>query len=65
MTVVHIAPTRGAAEELKARLETEGLLVVLRPVEQNRSGERGSYEVLVPQTEAEEALEILNAPNKR
>ena len=65
MTVVHIASSREAAEALKARLETEGLLVVVRAVEQEKSSERGCYEVLVPQTEAEEALEILNAPNKR
>lgn len=64
MTVVHIAPTREAAEATKARLEEEGLLVVVRPVAEVRPRERSHYELLVPQAEAEEALFILNAPRK-
>ncbi|MDI6870922.1 MAG: glutamate decarboxylase [Bacillota bacterium] len=61
LTVVHIAPNREAAEAAKARLEEEGLLVVVRAVEEVQRGERRYYEVLVPQGEAEEALAILNA----
>lgn len=65
LTVVHIAPNREVAEGLKARLEEEGLLVVVRAVVATATGGRCSYELLVPQTEAEEALEILNdAPRK-
>jgi hypothetical protein len=64
LTVVHIAPSREAAEATKARLEEEGLLVVLRRVEAVRARERGHYELLVPQAEAEEALVVLNAPRK-
>jgi hypothetical protein len=60
--VVHIAPNREAAEGTKARLAEEGLLAVVRAVERATVARRGYFEVLVPQTEAEEALEILNTP---
>ncbi|MGE5554261.1 MAG: glutamate decarboxylase [Betaproteobacteria bacterium] len=64
LTVVHIAPTRQAAEATKARLEKEGLLVVVRAAEEGRPRARIYYELLVPQAEAEEALAVLNAPSK-
>ncbi|MGC8489521.1 MAG: hypothetical protein ACP5QO_15075 [Clostridia bacterium] len=58
-TVVYIAPSRAAAERLKAVLEREGLLANLRPLDVDENG-RGSVEVLVPEAEAEEAQEVLN-----
>lgn len=61
LTVVHIAPNRETAERIKARLEEEGLLVMVRPVERLDPGKHSHYELLVPHTEAEEALAILNA----
>lgn len=61
LTVVHIAPNREAAEVVKARLEKEGLLVVVRAVEELQAARRGMYELLVPQAEAAEALEVLSA----
>ncbi|MGE5507803.1 MAG: hypothetical protein ACM3RP_04870 [Chitinophagales bacterium] len=59
-TVVHIAPSRVSADQLKARLESEGLLVMVRPVEALTQGGDGHFELLVPEAEAEEAHEILN-----
>ncbi len=64
LTVVHIAPNRETAEEIKSRLEAEGLLAIVRAVENLRPGERSYFELLVPQTEAEEAFAILNAPHR-
>lgn len=61
LTVVHIAPNREAADRIKARLEEEGLLVMVRPVSRLDSGKYSHYELMVPHAEAEEALAILNA----
>ncbi|HAI87742.1 MAG TPA: glutamate decarboxylase [Firmicutes bacterium] len=58
--VVHIAPNRAEAELLKHMLEGEGLLVTLRPMGVPHMGDSASVEVLVPETEAEEAREILD-----
>ena len=58
-TVVYIAPNRPAAEQLKAILTNEGLLVMLRSVGVPHLGDSGSVEILVPESEAEEAHEIL------
>ena len=60
-TVVYIAPNRNSAESLKEVLETEGLLVQLRPVGLPQSGDGNSVEILVPESEVEEAHEILAA----
>ncbi|NLK51314.1 MAG: glutamate decarboxylase [Syntrophomonadaceae bacterium] len=60
-TVVYIAPNRGAAENLKKVLAAEGLLVQLRPVGLPQSGDTNSVEILVPESEVEEAHEILAA----
>ena len=60
-TVVYIAPNRSAAERLKRVLADEGLLVQLRPVGYPQPGDTNSVEVLVPESEVEEAHEILAA----
>lgn len=57
-TVVYIAPHKKAAEKLKDVLMREGLLVQLRPV--GLPHDNGAIEILVPESEAEEALEIIN-----
>lgn len=67
-TVVYIAPNKVIAEQLKSLLENEGILVMLRSVSVPHLGDSGAVEVLVPETEAEEASLILtysagNPPN--
>ncbi len=58
-TVVYIAPSRAIAENLKNFLTAEGMLVMLRPVGSPQGGELGAFEILVPESEAEEAHELL------
>ena len=58
-TVVYIAPNRTVAENLRQVLTNEGLLVQLRPVGLPSAGEANSVEILVPESEVEEAHEIL------
>lgn len=60
-TVVYISSNKTTAEQVKTLLSKEGLLVQLRPVGVPHFGDAGSVEVLVPESEAEEAQEILNA----
>ena len=60
-TVVYIAPNRPIADMLKDVLETEGILSMLRPLGVPHEGMSASVEILVPESEAEEATEILNA----
>ena len=58
--VVHVAPNRAEAELTKHMLEAEGILVMLRPMGIPHMGDSASVEVLVPETEAEEARNILD-----
>jgi len=60
-TVVYISPNKAAAEQLKTLLYEEGLLVMLRPVGIPHYGDSGPVEILVPESEAEEAHEIINS----
>ena len=53
--VIYIAPNSKTAERIRELLTAAGLLVTLRPL-----GSNGSAELLVPRSEAAEALEILN-----
>jgi hypothetical protein len=59
-TVVYIAPNRATADMLKNYLMTEGLLVMLRSIGVPHLGDSGSVEILVPESEVEEAHEILS-----
>lgn len=59
-TVVHIATNMAKAKQVKEKLEAEGLLVNLRPISGERREESAYVEVLVPESEAEEAHEIIN-----
>lgn len=59
-TVVYIAPNRATAEMLKNYLSNEGLLVMLRSVGVPHLGDSGSVEIMVPESEVEEAHEILS-----
>jgi hypothetical protein len=58
-TVVYIASNKATAEQIKTLLSNEGLLVMLRPLGVPHLGDSGSVEVLVPESEASEANEIL------
>ncbi|MHB8156791.1 MAG: putative signal transducing protein [Desulfocucumaceae bacterium] len=60
-TVVYIFSNRILAEQLKAILTEEGLLATVRPVGIPHLGDSGPFELLVPESEAEEAQEIINS----
>ncbi|PKM81556.1 MAG: glutamate decarboxylase [Firmicutes bacterium HGW-Firmicutes-14] len=59
-TVVYIAPNRSVADSLHNVLSNEGLLVMLRAIGLPHVGDSGAVEILVPESEVDEALEILN-----
>jgi len=59
-TVVYIAQNRTNAEMIKEILSAEGLLVMLRPAGIPQFGAGDAFEVLVPESEAESAHEILS-----
>jgi hypothetical protein len=58
--VVYIAQNMTDAEMVKEILSTEGLLVMLRQAGIPQFGAGGPFEVLVPESEAESAHEILS-----
>lgn len=60
-TVVYIAPNRVVADMLKELMENEGLLVLLRPIGVPHMGASGSVELLVPDSEVEEAHTIISS----
>ena len=60
-TVVYIAPSRLIAENLESILNNEGLLVMLRTIGLPNVGESSAVEILVPESEVDEAMEILNS----
>ena len=59
LTVVYISPNMATGEMIKELLENEGLLVMLRPVGVPHMGDSASVEVLVPESEVEEAHEFI------
>ena len=59
-TVVYIAPHKKEAERIKNLLSVEGFLIKLRSVGLSQTNECGPVEVLVPESEVEEAMEIIN-----
>jgi len=60
-TVVYIAPSKAMAEMLKGILVKEGLLCMLKSLGIPHAGDAASFEILVPEVEAEEAHEILSS----
>ena len=60
-TVIYIAPNKLMAEKYKKILTDEGMLVQLRPIGSAHLGEHASVEILVPESEAEEAHEIITS----
>ncbi|KUO49015.1 MAG: glutamate decarboxylase [Desulfitibacter sp. BRH_c19] len=59
-TVVYIAQNKTRAEKLKDALIAEGLLVNLRGLGNDSDNVSKAVEILVPESEAEEAHEIIN-----
>ena len=60
-TVVYIAPNQKEAEAIQKNLILEGFLVKLRAIGAIQSGGANSVEVLVPESEVDEAMEVINA----
>lgn len=59
-TVVYIAPSRIIADSLQSVLNNEGVLVMLRNIGLPHVGDSSSVEILVPESEVDEAMEIIN-----
>jgi len=57
--VVYIAKNRIAAEQMKSILEMENIMVMLRPIGAPHLGDSASVEILVTESEAQEAAEII------
>lgn len=61
LKVIYLAPNLPLAEMIKGILENEGILTVLRPLGVTQlGGEASEVEILVSESEAEEAAELLN-----
>ncbi len=58
MTVVYVAPSKTIAERIRSALEREGIMAVLRESGKKNSA-RLTVEIIVPQSEAEEAQAVL------
>ncbi len=59
-TVVFIAPNKREAQRLEKILTSEGLLVKIRSSGLSQTGDSSLIEILVPESEAREALEVIN-----
>ncbi|NMB01503.1 MAG: DUF2007 domain-containing protein [Firmicutes bacterium] len=58
-TVVYIAPNRSIAEMLQGLLKDGGILSMLRPIGAPHLGDSASVEILVPESEVDEANDII------
>lgn len=58
-TVVYMAQNKEIVTKLQDFLEKEGLLVKIRPMSKNSNNKDNYYEVLVPESEVEEAHSII------
>ncbi len=58
-TVIYMVQSMEDAEKLKMLLENENILVKIRPVTKAAEGEANAYEILIPETEKEEAHKII------
>lgn len=57
--VVYMAQSKTIADHIRDLLSNEGFLIKLKPVYKNVPDEENYYEILVPQTEAQEVHDIL------
>ena len=64
-TVVYIAPNKREADRLKMLLAAEGFLVKLRIIGLTQANDTCSVEILVPESEVDEAMEIINTVSSR
>lgn len=60
-TVVYIAQNQVMADQYKSLLEMEGILVMLRSLGAPQMGASSPVEILVAESEAQEAAEILTS----
>ncbi len=58
-TVVYMAQSKEIATKLQELLTKEGILVKLRPVSKNHENNDNYFEVLVPESEVEEAHSVI------
>jgi len=58
-TVVYMAQSKEVADNMQDLLSKEGILVKLRPINKNRETSDDNYEVLVPESEVEEAHSVI------
>lgn len=58
-TVVYIAKNMQIAEQLRALLEDGGMLVKIRPISKGDESADSSCEVLVPESEIEQAHSLM------
>lgn len=59
-TVIYVAPSQHAADHIKQKLTQEGMLVMLRPIGTATTRGEPPVEIMVPESEAEEANEIIH-----
>lgn len=64
-TVIYIAANRRLALHLEQILTREGIMVNLRPIGSAQVGDLAGFEILVPESEAEEANEIISTALSR
>lgn len=62
-TVIYVAQSKIGAEELKNMLSDQGVLVKIRQISKGRNND-GLFEILVPETEVEDACAILEQLGK-
>jgi len=58
-TVVYMAQNKEVASKLQDVLIGDGILVKLRPISKNNENKDNYYEVLVPESEVEEAHSVI------
>ena len=58
-TVIYMVQSMADAEKLKMLLENADILVKIRSVTKAAEGEANAYEILIPETEKEEAHKII------
>ena len=57
--VVYLSQTKEQAERIRVLLERAGVLVKVRSVNQSDNVKFGCYEIMVPESELDEAHEII------
>lgn len=58
-TVIYISQSKDTANRMKELLQSAGMLVKMRAVTQSANENYGCYELLVPESEVEEAHSMM------